>query len=56
MACAMLLGSLVGGPFWACLARRIETRNAWLLWSTVVGFNHLLLGFADKAHTFLTLF
>ena len=30
------------------MAKRVETRNAWLLWSMVVGFNHLLLGFADK--------
>ena len=35
MAFALLVGSFVGGPLWTIVARRIETRNAWLLWSMV---------------------
>ena len=48
MACSMLVGSLLGAPLWRALGRRVETRNAWLLWSATVGISHLLLGFADK--------
>ena len=53
MACAMLVGSFVGGPLWAAIAKRVETRNAWLLWSMAVAFNHLVLGFADKGDVYL---